>query len=224
MRKIGIALFMAVALLLGCTGCAPSNAQPKVENPPYYEAVRANLGNSRDTVISAMGLNTGDFTEWMFPWVWCYKDTVSYLGYDFMMVLEAQNDQVTAVKYVLYMDNRPEEAAAAVIDLRQKLEGYGTPYDSRKYSEDKKLPLQEITEEELVARFSDPEGTAGLNLEWILSTDVPDMPESAAGSRQHTCVSVQYMVGYPDESGKAEGIDQRVCIALTYGLSYSYKG
>lgn len=218
-----VALLIAILLLFCCVGCAPSNAQPKVENPPYYEAVYSNLGQNLDTVVTAMGLRAEDFTEWVLPWIWRYKDTVSYQGYDFMMILEANNDRVTAIKYVLFYDNAPEEAAAAVIDLREKLEGYGEPYDSRKYSSDTEpFPMETVTREELEKDFSDPEAGRALGLQWILSTDLSNVPLDADASRQPTCISVMYEAGYPDESGKEEGVDNRVCIALTYGLSYAY--
>lgn len=232
-----MALVLAAALLLSCTGCSflhgTSNKKELYllryhpehpDDPPYYDEVMRNLGQDLETVISAMGLKPEDFENRYGDCYWYYKDPVEYLDYDFQMMLEYQEKEhiarVVSIRYALFCDEDPEKAADTLVELREKLEGYHAP-DT--YTTDKEVTLQEVTKEELVRIFTDPEGSAEMSQAWVSYDDLSEVPIDPLDPREFNCTSVEFAVSYPDPSGAIDGAAQRVSISLTYGLSYLEK-
>lgn len=232
-----MALVLVAALLLSCTGCSffhgTSNKKElqilryhpeRPDDPPYYDEVMRNLGQDLETVISAMGLKPEDFEERYGDGYWYYQEPVEYLNYDFQMMLEYQEKEhvarVISIRYALFYDGDPEEAADTVVYLREKLEGYHTPDI---YTTDKEVTLQKVTEEELVRIFSAPEDSAEMMQEWVSYNDLSEVPVDPLDPREFNCTSVKFAVSYPDPSGEVAAVTQRVGISLTYGLSYLEK-
>lgn len=235
-RKCTVIL-LVVALLLGCTGCAfftgtsdedalkyPRYKPERPDDPPYYGVLYTDLGKDLETVISAMDLKPEDFENRYGDCYWYYKEPVEYLDYDFQMMLEYQQKEhvarVIAVRFELLFDGQPEEAAAAVIDLREKLEGYHTP-DA--YTTDKEVTLQKATKEELVKIFSDPEDSAEMMQEWVSYNDLSHVPIDPLDPGEFNCTSIKFGVSYSGSTGAEDGETQKVCISLSYGLRYFEK-
>ena len=232
-----MALVLVAALLLSCTGCAfftgtsdedalryPFYRPKRPDDPPYYDVVYTDLGKDLETVISAMGLKPEDFENRYGDDYWYYKEPVEYLDYDFQMMLEYQQKEhvarVIAVQFELLFDGQPEEAAAAVIDLREKLEGYRTP-DA--YTTDKEVALQKITEDELINIFSDPEDSTEMMQEWVSYNDLSHVPIDPLDPGEFNCTSIKFGVSYPGSADDEDGKTQSTCIFLSYGLRYFEK-
>ena len=220
MRKRVLCTTVALMyILLFCVGCAASDSTPP-PYPPYAEAVCGILGQDMGTVLTTIGLSADDFVYENSSYY--YKETVEFCGYTFRMRItpyrDSPNNLVQGIGYVLEYKGEPEDAANAVVEIREKLltgDGMIRPNPSAK---DRKLALEAATAEELTEYFTNQEWSAGLG--WVLTTKLDSIPaEISEATVAPTCVSLRYLVNYPNVGEEAEGGNGTVCITLDYGLT-----
>lgn len=218
MKKICIVLLFATLMCIGCS------AQPKsqLETPPYCEQVCEMLGQEVETVITKIGLSADDFVyEDSSYW---YNNSVEFCGYTFRMRITPyrteQGDLVQGIGYVLEYSNAPENAAKAVIDLRNTLSKGNLDLVEPNPSGNNKLFLKEITQTELTGKFAGADWDAGLC--WILSTNLDAIPQNIIEANAPTCISLRYWVSYLSAKDNLENGSETVIISIEYGLTSDY--
>lgn len=234
MKKARIILGWILILLLcaGCSGSGTKVATPTIEYPAYCSEFLEVVGQDMDTVLAAMGLTVADLQN-EGSWYVLTKP-VEYLGHTFEMrlntvAINADSRYVHSVVYLLY-DETPEAGVQTVTDLRdQLLEGYGPAYNAPKYSNgnygveetNPPSPLNTLDQTALLEQFTKEDGYS-TGMEWLLSTDVGQLPEETASmwrGESPTCITGELVTAYPaQEDGK-----NVVLTKLTYGLSRSYR-
>lgn len=218
---------MYIIYLLFCVGCSEekeNSVSSPPPYPPYAEEVCGVLGQDMESVLTKIGLSADDFVYESGSYY--LKETVEFCDYAFRMRITTYRDfsdnLVQGIGYVLEYKGEPENAAKAVITIREKLltgDGLVRPNPAAK---DQKLELEEITYEDLVKIFNDREWSAGLG--WVLSTDLSAVPtEVLESTYSPTCISLRYQVGYPNAGEEAKGGNGTVYITLDYGLTVDSK-
>lgn len=218
MRKRVLAIAaVLVCILLLCVGCAPSASSPP-PYPPYAENVCSMLGQDMKTVLEKIGLSTEDFVYEHSSYY--YKETVEFCGYAFRMRITPwrSTNLVQSISYVLEYKGEPENAAKAIIEIREKMitgDGLIRPNSSNK---DQKMPLEAVTAEELIEYFTNREWSASLG--WVLTTELEAVSAEIMEAKvAPTCVSARYLVNYPNAGEEATDGNGTVCIILDYGLT-----
>lgn len=217
-RVLSITVVLMCALLF-CVGCAASDSNPP-PYPPYAEDVCSMLGQDMGTVLTKIGLSADDFVYEHSSYY--YKETVEFCGYSFRMRItpyrDSANNLVQGIGYVLEYKGEPENAANAVIEIRERLMAGDGMIRPNPAAKDQKLELEAVTAEELTEFFANQEWSAGLG--WILTTELDAIPaEISEGTVVPTCVSLRYLVNYPNAGEEAEGGNGTVSITLDYGLT-----
>lgn len=235
--KTARSILVWVLVLLFCVGCSSSGvkvAKPTIDYPPYCGVFLKLVGKDMKEILPALGLNSEDFRDETHTGRgYVLNNPVEYLGHTFEMRLETTvgdsgSQYVHKIVYLLW-DETPEVGAQTVTDLRdQLLKGYGASYNPPKYSNGnygqeetrEPSPLNTLDKTELLDRFTE-EGGYFTDMEWLLSTDVSQLPSEMLSlwRQPPTCVTAQLRAGYPtQENGKTVVLTQ-----LTFGLSYSYR-
>lgn len=208
-----------VLILLICVGCSPSE---KVEYPPYCEDVCGMLGQDLEAVINKLGLSIEDFTyENSSYW---YKNTVKFCDYSFRMRITTYRtgdwDLVQGIGYLLEYPDDPEGAADAVINLREVMEKGNHQLVGSNPNGKRKPVLLEADQADLTKKFSEVGWISGVN--WILSTDLDNIPQEIIATTAPTCISLRFWVNGPFEAEDAEADKKPANISLEYGLTADY--
>lgn len=236
MKKARVILIWALVLLL-CAGCSSSGAKvakPSIDYPPYCGEFLKVVGKDMKEVLPALGLTAEDFRDETQTGGWyILNQNVEYLGQTFEMRLAttAGKDGARYVQELVYSlrEESPEAGAQTVTDLRdQLLKGYGTAYNAPKYADGnygeeetrEPSPLNTMDKAALLEQFT-ADGGYSESLQWLLSTDVSNLPKEALSlwSDPPTCVTGVLETVYPvAEDGKTVVLTQ-----LTFGLSRDYR-
>ena len=233
-KKIIVPLLFAVLLV----GCAPSEPKeqssstpaqteqtnptvnPDAIQPKYYAEFNEVIGENISVVAKHLGLQEDNLQFVDSYKAYVCKDKVEYMGQSFNLYLYASREAdgpIYAIGYRTTFDNA-QKAAAAAIDLRNKLqENY---YQIGEESKNTKnvSELVEIKETELAKSLAG-EKFWSESLTWSLTTDLSHIDQEVQEMFMAKSITLEMEVIYLPESDRTEIDSEPIYIGLKYKLS-----